>query len=204
MAKRSKEKLRLDAPTRVLAGRIWREYVRQHMTRIVLAVICMVVVAAAAGGQARLIEPALDRVLVTGDRQLVWMIPLAFFAISVIKGCASYGQTVLMQMVGLRVVTTLQSDMFGKILHADLAFLHGDATGKLISRFTNDVNYLRDAIVKAVTGMVRDLLTVIVLIGVMFYTDPTMAVLAFFVFPVSLWPILYRAQIAPGFRRNPG
>jgi len=191
VAKRSKEKLRLDAPTRVLAGRIWREYVRQHMTRIVLAVICMVVVAAAAGGQARLIEPALDRVLVTGDRQLVWMIPLAFFAISVIKGCASYGQTVLMQMVGLRVVTTLQSDMFGKILHADLAFLHGDATGKLISRFTNDVNYLRDAIVKAVTGMVRDLLTVIVLIGVMFYTDPTMAVLAFFVFPVSLWPILY-------------
>jgi subfamily B ATP-binding cassette protein MsbA len=191
VAKRSKQKLRLDQPTRILAHRIWRDYVRHHAGKIAVAVVCMVAVAAAAGGQARLIEPALDKVLVTGDAQLVWIIPLAFLGISVIKGFASYGQTVLMQMVGLRVITTLQSQMFASIVRADLAFLHGDATGRLISRFTNDVNYMRDAIVKAVTGSVRDLLTVVVLVGVMFYTDWAMATLAFVVFPVSLWPILY-------------
>ncbi|MEX2616949.1 MAG: ABC transporter ATP-binding protein [Alphaproteobacteria bacterium] len=191
MAKRSRRKLELDESTRALVRRIWREYVRQHTGKILLAVLCMVVVAAATGGQARLIEPALDRVLVTGDAQLVWIIPLAFFAISVIKGCASYGQSVLMQTVGLRVVTTLQSQMFARIIHADMAFLHGDATGRLISRFTNDVNFLREAVVKTVTASVRDLLTVIVLVGVMFYTHWMMAALAFFVFPVSLWPIIY-------------
>ena len=151
----------------------------------------MVAIAAATGGQARLIEPALDRVLVTGDTQLVWMIPLAFFAISVLKGFASYGQSVLMQQVGLRVVTTLQSQMFERIVAADLAFIQGDATGKLISRFTNDVNYLRNAVIKTVTGSVRDLLTVIVLVGVMFYTHWVMAMLVFVVFPLSLWPIIY-------------
>ena len=151
----------------------------------------MVAIAAATGGQARLIEPALDRVLVTGDTQLVWMIPLAFFAISVLKGFANYGQSVLMQQVGLRVVTTLQSQMFERIVAADLAFIQGDATGKLISRFTNDVNYLRNAVIKTVTGSVRDLLTVIVLVGVMFYTHWVMAMLVFVVFPLSLWPIIY-------------
>jgi len=151
----------------------------------------MILVAAATGGQARLIEPALDRVLVTGDTQLVWMIPLAFFAISVLKGFASYGQAVLMQQVGLRVVTTLQSEMFARIIGADLAFLQDDATGKLISRFTNDVNYLRAAVVKAVTASIRDLLTLVVLVGVMFYTHWVMAMMAFIVFPLSLWPIIY-------------
>ncbi len=151
----------------------------------------MVAIAAATGGQARLIEPALDRVLVTGDARLVWMIPLAFFVISVLKGFASYGQAVLMQQVGLRVVTTLQSQMFARIVGADIAFLQGDATGTLISRFTNDVNYLRNAVIKTVTGSVRDLLTVIVLVGVMFYTHWVMAMLVFVVFPLSLWPIIY-------------
>jgi subfamily B ATP-binding cassette protein MsbA len=96
-----------------------------------------------------------------------------------------------MQQVGLRVVTTLQSQMFERIVAADLAFIQGDATGKLISRFTNDVNYLRNAVIKTVTGSVRDLLTVIVLVGVMFYTHWVMAMLVFVVFPLSLWPIIY-------------
>ncbi|PPR21056.1 MAG: Lipid A export ATP-binding/permease protein MsbA [Alphaproteobacteria bacterium MarineAlpha10_Bin3] len=191
LAKRTKRKLRLDAPTRLLAGRIWRDYVRHHRGKILLSMLFMVAIAAATGGQARLIEPALDRVLVTGDTQLVWMIPLAFFAISVLKGFASYGQSVLMQQVGLRVVTTLQSQMFERIVAADLAFIQGDATGKLISRFTNDVNYLRNAVIKTVTGSVRDLLTVIVLVGVMFYTHWVMAMLVLVVFPLSLWPIIY-------------
>ena len=191
LAKRTERKLRLDAPTRLLAGRIWRDYVRHHLGKILIAMLFMIAIAAATGGQARLIEPALDRVLVAGDAQLVWMIPLAFFAISVLKGCASYGQAVLMQRVGLRVVTTIQSQMFARIIGADLAFLQDDATGKLISRFTNDVNYLREAVVKTVTGSVRDLLTVVVLIGVMFYTHWVMAMMAFIVFPLSLWPIIY-------------
>jgi len=189
--KRKKQKFRLDQPTRKLARRIWHDYVRHHMGPILLAVVCMVIVAASAGGQARLIEPALDRVLVEGDTQLVWLIPLVFLAISIVKGFGSYGQTVLMNRVGLRVVTTLQSEMFNRIVRADLAFLHGDATGKLISRFTNDVNFLREAVIKTVTGSVRDLLTVVVLVGVMFYTDWVLATMAFVVFPVSLFPIIY-------------
>ena len=189
--KRTRKKLHLDAPTRQLAGRIWRDYVRHHKVAILLAIVCMVIVAASAGGQARLIEPALDKVLVTGDERLVWIIPLAFLAISIIKGFGSYGQTVLMNRVGLRVVTTLQSEMFDRIVRADLAYLHGDATGKLISRFTNDVNFLREAVIKTVTGSVRDLLTVVVLVGVMFYTHWVLATMAFIVFPVSVFPVIY-------------
>lgn len=149
----------------------------------------MAIVAAAAGVQARLIEPALDKVLVSGDTRLVWLLPIAFFVTSVVRGGGSYGQTVLMHKVGLRIIATLQSQMFSRIVTADLAFVHNDATGKLISRFTNDVNFLREAVVKVVTGVGRDLLLVIVLVGVMFYTDALLAVMTFIVFPLSIVPI---------------
>lgn len=173
----------------MLVKRLWSQYLRQHLGKILMSVLCMIVVALGAGVQARLIEPALDQVLVTGDAQMVWLLPIIFFLTSVIRGLGSYGQTVLMHKVGLRIIATLQSQMFSRIMSADLAFVHSDATGKLISRFTNDVNFLREAVIKVVTGVGRDLLMVLVLVGVMFYTDAVLAIMTFIVFPLSIIPI---------------
>ena len=190
MADGSEKANRLDESTRVLVGRIWRDYMRDHLGKIAAGICCMIVVAASVGAQARLVEPALDKVLVEGNRTLVWVLPLAFLGVAIVKGLASYGQSVLMQMVGLRVITTMQSQMFQRLVEADLAFMQGDATGKLLSRFTSDVNFLRDAIVKSITGMARDALIVLVLVGVMFYTDWRLAAVAFIVFPISVVPIV--------------
>ena len=107
------------------------------------------------------------------------------------KGFASYGQTVLMQKTGLRVDVALQNEMFDRIVSADLAYIHGDATGKLMSRFTIDLLFLRDAVTKSFTGIGRDLLKVIVLIGVMFHTHWQLALMVLFVFPASVYPIVY-------------
>ena len=190
LADDSEKEIRLDQSTHVLVARIWRDYMRMHFGKIVAGVICMVVIAASVGMQARLVEPALDKVLVEGNHKLVWVLPLVFLGVAIVKGFASYGQSVLMQMVGLRVIATMQGQMFEKLVDSDLAFIQSDATGKLLSRFTSDVNFLRDAIVKSITGMARDVLIVTVLVGVMFYTDWRLATLAFFAFPVSVVPIV--------------
>jgi subfamily B ATP-binding cassette protein MsbA len=186
----SNSSLITESSTRSLIKRLWTHYLRAHLGKISLSVLCMFVVAAAAGVQARLIEPALDQVLVSGDEKLLWILPIAFFG--------GLGQTVLMHKVGLRVIATLQSQMFSRIVTADIAFIHDDATGKFISRFTNDVNFLREAVIKVVTGFGRDLMLVIVLVGVMFYTDAWLAFMTFVVFPVSIAPI---AMIGRRLRR---
>ena len=190
MADGSEKGIQFDESTRDLVGRIWRDYMRDHLGKIAAGICCMIVVAVSVGVQARLVEPALDKVLVEGNRTLVWVLPLAFFGVAIVKGFASYGQSVLMQMVGLRVITTMQSRMFERLVAADLAFMQGDATGRLLSRFTADVNFLRDAIVKSITGMARDALIVAVLVGVMFYTDWQLAAVAFIVFPITVVPIM--------------
>ncbi|MBE88349.1 MAG: ABC transporter permease [Rhodospirillaceae bacterium] len=114
-----------------------------------------------------------------------------FFLTCLVKGFASYGQTVLMQKTGLRVDVALQNEMFDRIVSADLAYIHGGATGKLMSRFTIDLLFLRDAVTKSFTGIGRDLLKVIVLIGVMFHTHWQLALMVLFVFPASVYPIVY-------------
>ncbi|MCG8546983.1 MAG: ABC transporter ATP-binding protein/permease [Alphaproteobacteria bacterium] len=175
----------------VLCRRLIREYLRHHVGKIAFGLLCMTIVALATGSQAKMIEPALDKVLIEGDRTLVWVLPIAFLAVSVIKGFASYGQAVVMQKMGLRVIVTMQNQMFNRLIGADIKFMHSDATGKLISRFGYDVNFTKDAIVKTFTGLGRDLLTIVVLAGVMIATNWMMALIALVILPISIYPIVY-------------
>src|SRR3546814_15135339 len=107
-----------------------------------------------------------------------------------VKGVASDIQSVRMLQGGFRIIATLQSQRFARLVSADLAFIHSDATGKLISRFTNDVQFLRDAVVRTFTNIARDLLVVIVLVGVMFSTDWRMSLIAVVAFPLAVVPII--------------
>ena len=190
MAAKSK-KHRFKTPAGVLIRRLATDYLRYHKGKIAFGVSCMALVALATGTQARLVQPALDKVLVEGDETLVWLLPLLFFVVSVAKGFASYGQAVAMQKVALRINVMMQNDMFDRLIDADLKQVHGDATGKLISRFGNDVHFTRDALVKAFTGIGRDLLTILVLAGVMIHTNWRMALVALIVLPISVFPIVY-------------
>ena len=161
-----------------------------YWRRIAAAVACMTLVALCVGAQAKLIEPILDQVLNRGAEWLIWVISLGFLATAVIKGLSNFAQSLLMQSVGLRVVQRLQGQMFRSILNADLAFLGREGTGRQLSRFTNDVNYLRDAVVKAFTGMGRDILILAVLIGVSIHLNWRMAIAAFVILPLAAFPII--------------
>tara|TARA_B100000686_G_scaffold290173_1_gene317412 strand:+ start:379 stop:2067 length:1689 start_codon:yes stop_codon:yes gene_type:complete len=151
----------------------------------------MIVVAGATAAQALLIEPALDELVVKGNVALLWLIPGGFFCAAVIKGFSNYFQTVFMQKVGLRMIVMMQNQMFVHIISADLAHIQCEATGKQMTRFTNDVQVMRDATVKAFTGIARDMITVVALAGVMIYTNWQMALIAMVVMPVSVFPIVY-------------
>ena len=59
-----------------LLRRLWREYMRRHIGKLSLAILCMAVVALTTASQAALVKPALDRIMVQGDAKLVWLLPL--------------------------------------------------------------------------------------------------------------------------------
>ena len=175
--------------TRVLIGRLWRDWIRKYAGRIALGSLLMTVSAVATGLYPMIVEAAVD-MLDERDRELVWLVPPAIVAIALIKGSAAYGHTIVTMGLALRVIADLQRAMFAHLMRADLALFHSTSTGRLVSRFVNDVNLLRDALSKALTGMVLDTLTLIALVGAMIYLDWLLTLIVFFVFPLSVWPIL--------------
>ncbi|MDE0049772.1 MAG: ABC transporter transmembrane domain-containing protein [Rhodospirillales bacterium] len=175
--------------TRQLLVRLVREHVRPHLGRLVLAVFCMVLAAGATAALAYLMEPVLDEIFLEKDRTLLIVVPVAVIVITLIRGVATYGQAVLMAFVGQRVIADLQSRVFAHILRFDLAFFQDTASGRLVSRLTNDVNMMRNAVANALTGMVKDSLTLLFLVGVMFEKDWKLALIACVVFPIAVYPI---------------
>ena len=180
--------------TPALVGRLVREYLRPHRGRLILAVLCMAIVAATTATNAYLMKPVFDDVFILRDQNMLLIIPVAIFAVALIKGMATYGQAVLMSYIGQRIVSTIQQIMFSHLMWADIAYFQNTSTGKLISRFNNDSNMLRAAVSNVLVGIAKDTLTLIFLIGLLFYHDWALALIAFFVFPPAVYPIVRIGQ----------
>ena len=173
-----------------LMGRLFRESIRGSGVWFAAALVCMALMAGATALSAWLMEPVVNDIFIKRDRDLLIPVGMAVFTVFLVKGLANYGQATLMAYVGLRIVTDNQNRLFDKLSRMDVAFFQESNTGGLISRFLVDVNQMRNAVSNAWTSLGKDLLTLIGLIGVTFYQDWQLALIAFFVFPAALWPIV--------------
>ena len=176
--------------TRALTGRIWREYVSSYLGLLAVAIFFMVLVAVATAAQVYLVKPAFDELLDTRESLWVWIVPIGFVVAGVLTGVSNMAQSLFMQRIGLRVVQKMQEQMFSTILRADLAYLQETGTSRQLSRFTTDMYLLRDVVIKALTGIGRDVLKVVVLSGLMVYQNWQMALAALVFFPLCVFPIV--------------
>ena len=172
-----------------LLRRLVREAVAPYSGRIAVAVVCMIAVAATTAALAWLMDPVVNRVFVERRADLLWPVGGAVLTVFVVKGLATYAQTVLMTSVGQSVLMDMQNRLFRHLMTQDLAFFHNQPTGSLMSRFTTDIGMMRQAVSTALTGLGKDSLSVIFLVGVMFYQDWILASVAFVVFPATVIPI---------------
>ncbi len=175
------------------AGLVWRlvrDFMRPHAARILFAFALMGIAAGSTALRAWLMQPVLDRIFVGRDASLLLAIAGAALALALAKGVADYGQAVLMTRVGQRVIADVQKALFTRLMRADLAYFHARPTGTLVSRFTSDAAALRSAAANVLGGIGKDALTVVFLLGVMFYQDWLLALVSFFVFPLAIRPIV--------------
>lgn len=166
-----------------LIGRLVRDHMRPHMWRIIAAMLLMAVAAAATAMSAQLLDPAIKYLFLDKDPNMLTLIPLAVFAVMVLKAAASYGENVLMNFVGQRIISDVQIGMFEHLMKADTGWLRQYHSGKIISHFLNDAVLMREAVSRSITGLGKDFLTLVFLIGVMLYQDPVMTGIAIFILP---------------------
>ena len=170
-------------------SRIVFHYLMSHKLKIILALLMMVISAAATGLHAWLVRPALDEVLIKGNKEMLFLIPIAIIIVTLCKGLATYTHSYQMSKVAHSIIAKLQTQMFEKLMYLNMKFYNDSKSGNLISRLINDTYYLRLAIVKSVTGIIKDVLVIIFLLGNMFYQSWTLTLFAFFAFPLAIWPI---------------
>lgn len=154
-----------------------------------LALLCMGVIAASTAANAWLMQPVLDRIFVNKEGDFLLLVAGGVCALALIKGAATYGQTMLMTFVGQRIVADIQGALYTRLMRADIAFFHANPSGTLVSRFTMDCNLLRMAAGDVLVGIGKDAVTVIFLVALMFYQDWRLALFAFIFFPVAIRPI---------------
>jgi len=149
----------------------------------------MVILAATTAGMAWLLQPALDQAL-SGKTEYIYYIPIAVIALYTVKGAAYFGQAYLMGWIGQRVIYDLRNQIYNCLTAQSLNFFAHRKTGELLARISYDVTLVQSAVSTSVTALMRDTMTIIFLIGVIFYQDWMLALIAMAVFPIIIYPIL--------------
>lgn len=177
-------------PTDVLIRRLARDNLRHYWPQLVFALICMAIVSGTTALSAYLMEPVVNEVFIAENEDMLWWVSGAVLVTFLAKGLASYGQSLLMAFVGLRIIADNQTRLYRHLIGMDLGFFNSMPAGRLVSRFLVDINHMRVAVSNALTGFGKDLLSLVGLVGVMFVQDWQLALIAFFVFPAAVYPIV--------------
>jgi subfamily B ATP-binding cassette protein MsbA len=188
------------------------DLVKPYWFKLGGAMVCMVFVSFLTASQAFLVKPALDGVflkteqapqwvksiiirlhldslLLKKDMEMFLILPIAIILLFLFKGVFDYGQAYLMNFVGLRVVADIREKLYNHLQALSLSFFTKTPTGILISRITNDVNLIQGSVSNAITGLLKDVFTVLGLLGVVFYRDWRLAIIALVIFPLAIIPI---------------
>ncbi|OGG94046.1 MAG: hypothetical protein A2527_09335 [Candidatus Lambdaproteobacteria bacterium RIFOXYD2_FULL_50_16] len=118
-----------------------------------------------------------------------FQVGLGLILLFALKGVAFFGQNYLMSALGLSLIKELRDKMFDKILRMPLSFYARNPSGDLISRFTTDLNCLNDAIIVGITGPLRDLPQIAMLLGLMYVRSWQLSLLTLMLIPTTYWLI---------------
>lgn len=158
----------------------------------------MVIVAATGGAYPALISHVFGQL--SGDAgtpfyapylgEGVIVIPALIILLASIKACAMYFQILSINALALRITTDMQKAMFSHLVDAELSLHLSSPAGSFISRLMNDLMLVREAVVRLANNLVRDALTIIVMVGVMFWFSWSLSVLVLAVYPLAMRPII--------------
>lgn len=168
--------------------------VAPHWRRLAAAVLCMLGVATCTAASAYLIKPVLDEIFIEKKVAMLQILPLVVLLIFLVKSLCAWGQGYLMSYVGNRIVADLRQFLYDHLQRLSLSFFDRTPTGILMSRITNDVGQIQSAVKECATGIIRDALSVVGLVGVVFYRDWQLAIIAVFILPFAFLPIVKFGQ----------
>jgi subfamily B ATP-binding cassette protein MsbA len=146
-------------------------YVKPHWRVFLLAILTMVILAVSEAGLPALMKPMLDGSFVQKDANVIRWVPLALVALFVLRGIAGFASSYAMAYIGNRVVADLRLEMFNKLLGQPTPFYDDTPRGSLVATVAYNVQQLTMAATVVLTTLVKDVLSVVVLMGWLLYLN---------------------------------
>ena len=168
-----------------LIKRIFRTQVKRHLTQFIIIFLFIIISAMATSAVAWLLDPAIKKIFIEKNRTLLVIIPALIILAFVIKSISTYIIRIKTIKISFNIIKNIQILMADKILKSDTSFIISKHSGKFISNFTNDTQILLNVINGIAITSVKEFVTLIALLGLMFYQNWQLSILAIIMIRVA-------------------
>ena len=165
--------------------RLYNNYTKQFLPKILLSVFFSVLVAGSTASIAWLLDPAIKKIFIDKDQTLILVIPFAIILAFSTKGASLYFAKTILIRVGQEITKTLQFQVMKSIINADSQIVEKKHSGKFISHLTFDVGMITTLVSTVILNITKDTFTLIGLLGVMFYQNWRLALFAMIMIPLA-------------------
>jgi len=165
--------------------RLYKDYTKNFINKIFLAVFFSILVAISTSATAWLLDPAIEKIFINKDQTLIYLIPILIIIAFSTKGISLYLAKTLMIKVAEEVKKKLQIGMLSSFIKADTEYMENKHTGKYISNINFDVNQITGMLSTAFLNFFKDGLTLIGLLIVMFVQNWILSLIALIMIPLA-------------------
>ena len=165
--------------------RLFESYVKKYFSNILIALILSLIVAGSTAAIAWLLDPAVKKIFIDQDETMIILIPIAIIVAFSSKGLSLYLARKKVIKVGYEISRELQDEMSASILKSDMHTIESKHSGKYISHYLYDVQLISNLVSTAVLNIMKDSLTLIVLLALMFYQHWKLACFAMIMMPLA-------------------
>ena len=165
--------------------KLYNQYTKQFLPKILFSIFFSLLVAGSTSAIAWLLDPAIKKIFIEKDQTLILLIPAAIIIAFTTKGLSLYIAKTTLIKVGQEVTKILQLQLMKSIIKADAEIVDKKHSGKFISHLTFDISMMTNLISVVILNVAKDTLTLIGLIGVMFYQNWRLAIFALIMIPLA-------------------
>ena len=169
-----------------LIKRVFKSQVKKYIPELFLAFIFIILTSITTAVTAWLLDPAIKEIFENKNNTMLYIIPVAIVFTFVLKAFSIYGTRIVTIKVGIKIIKNIQTLMAQKFLLSDISHITKKHSGKYLSNFTNDTNVLFLVLTGVVVTLFKETFTLIALLGLMFYHDWQLSLLAILMIPIAV------------------
>ena len=168
-----------------LVKRIFRTQVKRYIPELSITFLFIILTSLTTAATAWLLDPAIKEIFENKNAKMLYIIPIAIIITFIIKAYAVYGTRIVTIKVGIKIIKNIQTLMAKKFLLSDISHITKKHSGKYLSHFTNDTGILFGVLTGVVVTLFKESFTLIALLGLMFYHDWQLSLLAIIMIPIA-------------------